>query len=185
MNSPEDISIKNLAKSIRLLLLDVDGVLTDGRIILHSNNEESKNFHVHDGIGIKLAQSAGLTVGIITSRTSSVVSERAKELAIDELVQGSQNKLLSLNKLVSKYKINHSQTAYIGDDLQDIPILESVGLPMSVNNAISLVKDSCIYVSESDGGKGAVREAVEWLLDKRGELTTVRDKLLNHYRTLQ
>ena len=160
---------RELAKNLRMLMLDVDGVLTDGGIILIGQNSEAKRFDVQDGIGIVLARAAGQRTAIITSRRSAVVERRATELGIDEVIQGMSNKPDALDALLRKYGITASQAAYIGDDLQDIPIMRLVGLPIAVQNAVQAVKDCSLYVTSAYGGHGAVREAVEWLLELRAQ----------------
>ena len=164
-----DEEIRKLARDLRMLLLDVDGVLTDGGIILIGDDAEAKRFDVQDGMGVNLARSAGIVVGIITSRTSEVVQRRAKELSIDELFQGAGGKSEVLDLLLQKHHIDASQAAYIGDDIQDIPIMKRVGIPIAVQNAVQSVKDGSVYVTKAPGGHGAVREAVEWLLELRGD----------------
>jgi 3-deoxy-D-manno-octulosonate 8-phosphate phosphatase (KDO 8-P phosphatase) len=146
----------------------VDGVLTDGGIILYGQDGEAKRFDVQDGMGINLARVAGIKVGIITARSSEVVRRRAMELHIDEVVQGASNKSDALQQLLVKYGLVASQSAYIGDDIQDIPIMRQVGIPIAVQNARPLVKQCSKYVTTTCGGHGAVREAIEWLLELRG-----------------
>lgn len=165
----ESPKVREMAVNLKMLLLDVDGVLTDGGIILIGLDQEAKRFDVQDGMGITMARAAGLKVGIVTSRTSHPVERRAKELKIDELFQGAQRKPEALEHLINKYHINRSQVAYIGDDIQDIPIMKLVGIPIAVQNAVQAVKDCSVHVTKAGGGHGAVREAVEWLLDLRGD----------------
>jgi 3-deoxy-D-manno-octulosonate 8-phosphate phosphatase (KDO 8-P phosphatase) len=161
--------ITELAKNLRLLLLDVDGVLTDGGIILNGNSEETKRFNVQDGMGITLAQACGIRVGIITSRTSKVVERRAKELKIEEVMQDVPRKTDALEILLEKHQIEAAQACYIGDDIQDTPVMKLVGVPIAVQNAVPLVKECSVYVTQAAGGHGAVREAVEWILSLRGQ----------------
>ena len=175
MNRPD---LEGLAKGLQMLLLDVDGVLTDGGIILIGGEAEAKRFDVQDGMGLNLARAAGLKVGIVTSRSSAVVERRAKELNIDELFQGAGRKSEVLDQLLEKYGISDSQAAYIGDDVQDLPIMRRVGLPIAVQNAVQAVKDRSVYVTTASGGHGAVREAVEWLLDLRGDMEKVHQRFL-------
>jgi 3-deoxy-D-manno-octulosonate 8-phosphate phosphatase (KDO 8-P phosphatase) len=151
-----------------MLLLDVDGVMTDGGIILIGRTEESKRFDVHDGLGVTLARCAGLKVGIITGRKSDVVQRRAEELGIDELLQGIGRKTEALKHLLAKHEIDAAQVAYIGDDLPDLRVMEKVGMPIAVENAVPAIKEISVYVTKAAGGHGAVREAVEWVLDLRG-----------------
>jgi 3-deoxy-D-manno-octulosonate 8-phosphate phosphatase (KDO 8-P phosphatase) len=168
-NRAADPRLVGLAKNLRLLLLDVDGVMTDGGIILTGSGEETKRFNVQDGMGITLAQACGIKVGIITSRTSQVVERRAKELKIEVVMQAVKTKTDALKLLLHKHKIEASQASYIGDDIQDTPVMKLVGIPIAVQNAVPMVKECSIYVTQTPGGHGAVREAVEWLLDLREE----------------
>ena len=174
---PSDFS--SLATGLRMLLLDVDGVLTDGGIILIGTADEAKRFDVQDGMGVNLARSAGLIVGIITSRRSDVVERRAKELKIDELFQGASRKTEVLDILIAKYGIEDSQIAYMGDDIQDIPVMKRVGLPIAPLNAVNAVKECSAYVTNACGGHGAVREAVEWILDLRGDKDKTNELITN------
>ena len=126
-----------------------------------------------------MARAAGIKVGIITSRSSQVVERRARELSMDEVVQGARSKPDALEGLLLKHGIDASQAAYIGDDVQDVAIMSRVGIPIAVQNAMPVAKESSVYVTDASGGHGAVREAVEWLLDLRGEKDKVYDSLLN------
>ena len=164
--SPE---LRQLARGLKALLLDVDGVLTDGGIIILADGGEAKQFDVQDGMGINIARAAGLTVGIVTSRSSKIVERRAGELGIEIVFQGVKRKPEVLDVLLQKYGAEASQISYIGDDIQDIPIMKLVGIPIAVQNAVQQVKDTSVHVTKSSGGHGAVREAVEWLLDLRGD----------------
>ena len=161
--------IAALAAGLRILLLDVDGVLTDGGIILIGADLEAKRFDVQDGMGVGMLRAAGVMIGIVTSRTSQVVQRRAEELNIEELFQGVRHKPDVLDSLRAKYGIEPSQAAYVGDDLQDIPLMRLIGLPIAVQNAVPEVKENCIYVTQASGGHGAVREIAEWLLELRGD----------------
>ena len=152
------------AKKIKLFITDVDGVLTDGRIVLGNDGEELKFFHVHDGLGIKLAQKAGIKTAIITGRESKLVARRAGELEISEVHQNIKDKLAVFDDLLAKYGISEENVAYIGDDLNDLPILKRVGLPLTVANGVQKVKDTADYVTEKAGGQGAVREVIELIL---------------------
>jgi len=172
-------SISATAADLKMLLLDVDGVLTDGGIILIGHDQEAKRFNVQDGMGIGLARSVGIRVGIITSRSSDVVKRRAKELNIDEIFQGVKRKTDILDQLLDSNNIKPSQTAYIGDDIQDIPIMKQVGMPIAVQNAVSAVKECSCYVTQAKGGHGAVREAIEWLLGLRGDKQTAYNKIFD------
>jgi len=164
---PTKDSLTELAQGLKLLLLDVDGVMTDGGIILIGEDQEAKRFDVQDGIGIALAKAAGLSVGIITSRKSAVVERRAKELQIDHLFQGVGRKSEVFVSLLTALSLKASECSYIGDDIQDTPVMRQVGIPIAVGNAVKETKECSVFVTTRNGGNGAVREAVEWLLDLR------------------
>ena len=163
-------TIQSKAKKIKLLLLDVDGVLTDGRIILDSQGNEIKAFHVRDGHGIKLAQRAGIVIGIITGRNSEVVNIRARELGIEEVHQGALDKMVAYESILSKYEINDEEVAFIGDDIVDVPIFRKVGLAISVADADPAVKPFIDMVTKAEGGRGAVREIINMILTSQGKL---------------
>lgn len=164
-----DSELRTRANNITWIILDVDGVMTDGGIVIDNNGIELKRFHVHDGIAINLAKAVNIGTAIITSRTSVAVEKRSVELKIDEVHQGASNKLDAFHSLVSKYSLNPSEICYIGDDIQDIPIMKLIGLPIAVGNALSIVKESSIHVTKLRGGDGAVRESIEWILELRGQ----------------
>ena len=165
----ESSPLQSLASSLRILLLDVDGVMTDGGIILIGRDLEAKRFDVQDGMGIAMLRSVGMMVGIVTSRTSDVVRRRAEELGIEELFQGIQRKPEALERLGERYGIEPSQVAFVGDDIQDIPLLRLVGVSIAVQNAAPEVKECCDKTTAASGGHGAIREVAEWLLELRGE----------------
>ena len=167
----EDLAARALG--LRIILLDVDGVLTDGGIILYGEEGEAKRFDVQDGMGITLARAAGLQVGIVTSRTSTVVQRRAKELGIEQVYQGARRKVDTLEVVLSSLALDSSQVAYMGDDIQDIPIMRRIGFPIAVQNAADEVKKCSVYVTCACGGHGAVREAIDWLLQLRGDKDNV------------
>lgn len=156
------------AKKIKLLLLDVDGVLTDGGIILTGDGDEIKVFSVLDGMGIKLLQNAGVEVGILSGRHSSVVIHRAKELGIELLYQGELVKLHAFEKILKEKGLTAEEVAYAGDDWLDIPLLKRVGLAIGVPNAWPPVNDFVHYITTKEGGKGAVREICELILTAKG-----------------
>jgi len=161
------------ALGVRLFLMDVDGVMTDGRILLVPDGRggvhEIKSFSVQDGVGINFAHRAGLLTGIITGRTSESVTARAIELGIQIVEQGSRNKLETYEKVREASGIPDSQIAYIGDDLQDLPILHRTGLSASVANARQQVMEACHLVTDSPGGAGAVRDCIEFILRTQGK----------------
>ncbi len=164
------------AKGVKLLLLDVDGVLTDGRIVYSSSGNELKFFDVKDGHGIKLIQRAGIMVGIITGRTSEIVRRRAEELGITLLYQGRFEKSAVLAEIVNKTGIIKEHIAFVGDDLVDIPVLKRVGFGASVSDAVTDVKEVAHYVSSFPGGRGAVRDIVEFILRNKGLWNSVIEK---------
>nr|WP_318025918.1 HAD family hydrolase [Geoalkalibacter subterraneus] len=151
-------------RQIRLLLLDVDGVMTDGRIIYDNNGLESKTFNVKDGHGLKLLQRAGVRVGIITGRQSQVVRHRADELGIEIVHQGAKNKIVSYREVLSQLGLDDSEVAYIGDDLVDLPILRRVGFAVAVGDAVEEIRPFVHYVTRAEGGRGAVREVCDLIL---------------------
>lgn len=159
-----------------MLLLDVDGVLTDGRIILAGGDPEIKCFDVQDGAGIVLARSMGLKVGIISGRQSAAVERRAKELGVDVLYQGCKDKAEALQEILEQFELGLEQVAYVGDDWADIAIMQTVGLPLAVGNARPEVKAVACHVAHSEGGRGAVRELIEWLLEAQGLKTKALEK---------
>ncbi len=164
--SPE---VLTRAKEVEILLLDVDGILTDGGIILTSSNEEIKVFSVLDGMGIKLLQKIGVEVGIVSSRNSKVVEHRGKELGIEIIIQGELNKLSAVENILLKKGLTFKNLAYMGDDWVDIPLLKRAGLAVSVPNAWHPVKDYAHYITKREGGKGAVREVCELILRAKGK----------------
>lgn len=152
------------AKKIRMLMLDVDGVLTDGKIILTSNGEEIKNFNVLDGMGIKLLQKIGVEVAIVSSRFSRVTEQRAKELGIELVFQKHLDKLKIYEEILELRKLKDEEIAYIGDDWIDLPILKRVGLAVGVPNGWYPVNLYVHYVTKHRGGEGAVREVCDLIL---------------------
>ncbi len=170
MNQHEKIS------KIKLLLLDVDGVLTDGSVILGKLDEELKIFHIKDGLGIKLAQAAGLEIGIITGRASPAVQRRAEELDIKILCQGQSDKRTAYEQIRAELGLRDDQIAFIGDDLNDLPVLKRVGLSCTVADASEDVKTAVDHISSLPGGRGAVREIIEWILKQQGKWESVVQK---------
>lgn len=157
-----------IAKNIRLLILDVDGVLTDGRIILDNRGNELKFFHVRDGHGIKMLLKHGIHVALITGRTSGVVEKRAKELGIRDVFQKSLDKRIPYRKLAEKYALHDSEIACVGDDIVDIPLLKICGLPITVADSHDTVKAVVKMTTREKGGRGAVREVSDFLLRAKG-----------------
>ena len=164
------------AQQIQLILMDCDGVLTDGRIILLPDGEEIKNFHVLDGQGVTLARQAGLRVGVISGRRSRVLERRAKENHFDFLVQQAENKLAAFESPIEQAKLNDREVAFIGDDLPDLPLMRRAGLAIAVANAVEEVKAAAQLVTNRAGGDGAVREAIEFILRAQSRWESVLSK---------
>jgi 3-deoxy-D-manno-octulosonate 8-phosphate phosphatase (KDO 8-P phosphatase) len=158
------VRIAGKARKIKLLLLDVDGVLTDGAILLDGDGKENKRFHVLDGLGIKLLQSAGIRVALLTSRSSAAVRRRARELGISLLFERATEKLESYRELKKRLRLADGEIAYAGDDLTDWPVLKRVGLSLSVRNGWEGLRGRVDYVTSRNGGEGAVREIAELIL---------------------
>jgi 3-deoxy-D-manno-octulosonate 8-phosphate phosphatase (KDO 8-P phosphatase) len=155
-------------KPIKLLLLDVDGVLTDGRIVFDSNGVETKAFDVKDGHGLKMVQRAGLKVGLLTGRTSEVTRIRAQELGIDLVIQGAKDKLAPYLEILKTEGLTDNEVAYVGDDVVDLPVLRRAGFSATVADAVAEVKPLVHYVASRPGGRGAVREICDLLLREAG-----------------
>lgn len=153
------------AAAIRVVVMDVDGVLTDGRITYDSTGVETKSFNVKDGLGISLAIRHGLTLGIITARQSTILERRCQELGIQHLIQNTRTKLPAFEALATELGVSLSQVAYIGDDLPDLPPMQAAGLAACPANAAREVLDMAYVVSKHAGGDGAVRELLEFILD--------------------
>jgi 3-deoxy-D-manno-octulosonate 8-phosphate phosphatase (KDO 8-P phosphatase) len=170
---------KNLSeklKKIKMLILDVDGVMTDGRIIMDDEGHELKNFDVRDGHGLKMVQRYGIKVAILTGRKSEVVSHRANDLDIEEIYQGALNKKKVFKEILMKNKLTASDTAFMGDDIVDIPVLRQVGFSIGVADAVDEVKKYVDFVTKSKGGHGAVREVCEMILQAQGKWTEIAAK---------
>jgi len=164
-------------KKVRMLLMDVDGVLTDGSIILGTGDMELKCFNVQDGMGITLARYGGIKVGIITGRSSEAVTRRAEELHFDVLFQNARDKMDAYEEILSRYDLPDRQVCFIGDDIQDIAVMEKAGVSVAVANARQEVRDIADYTTKYSGGKGAVREVVEELLIAQGKWEKVLNQM--------
>lgn len=166
----EDVSVR--ARRVRLFLMDVDGVLTDGRIFFIPDGQgglvESKAFHVADGAGIALARRAGLLTGLVSRRSSPIVVARARELGIEEVHLGVPDKAAVVERIMAAAGVSPEETAYVGDDIVDLPALIRVGFPVAVANAAAEVRAHAVYVTTACGGQGAVREAAELILRAQG-----------------
>ncbi len=163
---------------IELLALDVDGVLTDGRLILHSDGTESKCFHILDGHGIRMWQRAGLKVALLSGRFSQATAHRAKELEIPCVIQDCHFKLPALQQLLTELGLSPEQVAYVGDDLMDLPIVRYVGFGVAVANAVAELREHADYVTHDRGGEGAVREVIEYILKGSGRWAGLMERYL-------
>ena len=175
----EDDEFIEAAKAIKLLALDVDGVLTDGTIYIAADGECFKGFNAKDGMGISCALRNGLDVAIITGRKSEIIHRRAEELGITTIIEGAKDKREALRSLRRLRGLSVEEVAYVGDDLNDLPAFAESGLTFAPADAADAVIDMCDFVLINDGGKGAVREAVDLLLDAQGKLESVIDSYNN------
>ena len=157
-------------RGIKLLLLDVDGVMTDGGIYFSEQGDELKKFDIHDGYGIAKLQKAGVQVGILTGRTSQLVTKRAQELGIGEVHQNVENKLGVYEQVKQKTNVSDSEIAYIGDDEPDLPVMRKVGFAACPSNAVPAVRREAHFICKNRGGEGAVREVVDLILRSRSHI---------------
>lgn len=151
--------------------------MTDGGIILIGGDEDARRFDVRDGMGVKMARGAGLKTAIISGRIARCIRRRAAELGMDAVYEGCEHKGRALDRLLDEHALRPEEVAYVGDDLQDLPAMERVGLPIAVANARPEVMRQALHVTRALGGHGAVREAMEWMLDLRGELRSALRRL--------
>lgn len=156
------------AKRVKLLLMDCDGVLTEGFIILLPDGQEVKAFHSQDGHGLKMAQRAGIRTGVITGRRSGALEQRAREVGIEFLCQAAKDKCAHLDDLLAQTGLTDDQVAFIGDDLPDVPVMKRAAFAVAVVNGMPEVKAAAHYVTEKHGGRGAVREVIELILKAQG-----------------
>ncbi|NOT11002.1 MAG: 3-deoxy-manno-octulosonate-8-phosphatase KdsC [Methylococcaceae bacterium] len=170
-------AIVEKAKKIKLLILDVDGVLTDGRLFFDNDGNEYKSFHARDGHGIKLLRQTGVEVAVISGRKSQMVALRMKNLGIELVYQGYENKRSAFMDIIEKAGVTPEQTAHVGDDLLDLPIMVRVGLAIAVNDANYAVQQHADWCTRLPGGQGAVREVCDFLMLVQGNL----DDVINTY----
>jgi 3-deoxy-D-manno-octulosonate 8-phosphate phosphatase (KDO 8-P phosphatase) len=171
-------SVIHKAKQIRLAIFDVDGVMTAGALHYGSNGIESKYFHVHDGQGLKILKKSGVNIGIITTCKSDTVKRRMQDLGIEHVYQGQVDKLPAYNDIKQKLNLTDEQIAYVGDDLPDLAILSRVGLAITVKNAPKIMQQYTHWVTTKKGGKGAVREVCELIMQAQGTYQTIVDSYL-------
>lgn len=169
--------IREKAADIRLIVFDVDGVLTDGSLYIGDDGQEYKAFHSKDGHGMVMLQQSGVEIAIITGRSSEVVRIRMSSLGIQRVYQGKREKLPAYEELKQITGFSDGQIAYVGDDVVDLPVMTKVGLAIAVQDAHSLTKQHAHWVTPSDGGRGAAREACELIMDAQGTLQSA----LQHY----
>ena len=171
MSTPD--AVIAAAKKIKLLLLDVDGVLTDGRLYYGNSGEEMKAFNIQDGLGIKLLHRGDIQVGIITGRVSALLQRRADELSINPVVQGREDKLTALNELLQTLDVQMDEIAFMGDDLPDLAVIRRVGLGITPANGSSTLAQQAHWQTSKQGGQGAVHEAAEMILEAQGKLEPI------------
>ena len=169
-------------KKIKMIISDIDGVWTDGSFYKGTDGKEFKKFNINDGVGVAMAKAAGYKIALISGRYSPATEYRAKELNIEDVYNGGLNKIIAYEELKIKYNLSDSEIAYVGDDLIDIPVMEKVGAPIAVANAITSVKKISTYITKTAGGYGAFRESVSWIIDQQGRtndiLKTMKEQIL-------
>ncbi len=157
-------------QNVKLIVLDVDGTLTDGTLLYGDDGRHSKAFHVADGLGIVMAQAVGLRVAVVSARTSHLVETRMAELGVEDLIQNCGDKAAALNGLLEKYHLRAKEAAFVGDDINDLPAFEAAGVKIAVANAAGHLKACADWVTPRAGGQGAVRDAIEEILRRQGRL---------------
>lgn len=165
------------AKDIKLVILDVDGVMTDGRIVIDDNGVETRNFDIKDGMGVVVLMMSGVEVAIITSKKSGAVRHRAEELKIKRFYEGIRKKTEPYEEMLKEMGITDAQVAYVGDDLVDLSMMKRVGLPIAVGDAVEDVKQHAAYVTNARGGYGAVREVAEMILKAQDKWDKILSKI--------
>lgn len=164
-------------KQLKLLILDVDGVLTDGRLFFDQQGNEYKSFHARDGHGLKLLKQTGVEIAVISGRSSAMVALRMKNLGIEHVYQGHENKRMAFNEILQNLQLTPEQAAHVGDDLLDLPIMTQVGFAIAVQDANFAVKQYADWCTQTLGGKGAVREVCDLIMQVQGSF----DKVLQGY----
>lgn len=170
-STPADTSV--IAATIKLVVFDVDGVMTDGRLYFTSKGDEIKAFNVKDGLGIKWLQDNGIQTAIITGRTSDLVNKRATDLGINHIQQGREDKVVALKELLATIDISPEEVAYMGDDLPDLSAIRFVGLGATVADALPIIAEHSQWQSQCNGGEGAVRELCEFILSCQNKLDAI------------
>ncbi|MCP5152145.1 MAG: 3-deoxy-manno-octulosonate-8-phosphatase KdsC [Ectothiorhodospiraceae bacterium] len=167
-------TLRSRAARVALLVLDVDGVLTDGRVIIAEDGVEQRHFHIRDGLGIKLLRDAGVEVAVISGRRSRVVEARMESLGVRHVYQGYEDKRTAFADLLARLDVSADRVGYVGDDLLDLPVMTRVGLAVAVADADPHVRRLAHYRTRAGGGRGAVREVCELILEAQGRLAEVR-----------
>ncbi len=165
------------AKKIRLVIFDVDGVLTSGKLFYSPNGIALKDFHVHDGQGMKYLRQTGVEIGIITACKTTMIADRMRDLGIEHVYQGQPMKIAAFQHLKQKLKLTNEQIAYVGDDLPDLPIIKQVGLGITVANAPQFMRDHALFTTSAIGGAGAAREVCDLIMTAQGTF----DEIVNAY----
>lgn len=171
-------SLIDKAKNIRLVIFDVDGVLTAGILSYDHQGIESKHFHVHDGQGMKFLKKSGVDIAIITTCQSEIIQRRMRDLGINHTYQGQIDKLPAYEDIKQKLNLVDTQIAYVGDDLPDLPMLKRVGLAVTVANAPKIIQDNVHWITKAKGGKGAAREVCDFIMQAQGTYQTMIDSYL-------
>jgi 3-deoxy-D-manno-octulosonate 8-phosphate phosphatase (KDO 8-P phosphatase) len=167
------LNLQDKASSIKLILLDVDGVLTDGAVVIFGDGSESKRFHIRDGIALVWAQRAGLKVGLLSARHSATTMQRAAQLGITLVHQGVASKAAAFDEILNNTAVSDAEVAYMGDDIVDLAVLQRAGLSAAPRDAVAEVRSTVDFVSNCRGGEGAVRELVEMILRAQGHWSAV------------
>jgi 3-deoxy-D-manno-octulosonate 8-phosphate phosphatase (KDO 8-P phosphatase) len=178
MNTSTNSDLAGRAREVRLLILDVDGVLTDGSLQFDNRGEEYKTFNSLDGLGIRMLLDNAIEVAVITGRESKIVHRRMSDLGVKHIYQGCRDKLSAFEELLLTTGLKPELAAYVGDDLPDLPIMQRVGLAIAVNNAHAFVKQHCDWVTTLPGGKGAVREVTDLILESQSVLEAWQKQFL-------
>jgi len=175
----KNAGLQEKLKRVKLLVLDVDGVITDGRVMLSESGGEVGCFDIKDGIGIRAIVLSGLRVAVISGRRSEVVKRRCEHLGVEDVCQGHQDKLKPLMEILRKHGIEPEETCYVGDDIIDIPVLRIVGLSACVADAAAEVRPACDLVLSNNGGRGAVREIAQMILEAQGKWKDILQKFMD------
>ena len=177
LNTGLQEELRHKAEKIKLLLLDVDGVLTDGRIIYDSRGQDLKFFDVHDGLGVHLLKKSGIKTILITAKGSKTIKPRAKDMGVEEIFENISPKSAIFAKILKKYNVNADEVCFVADDLVDLGLMKIVGFPIAVFNAAQDIKKCAAYITIRHGGRGAVREVAELILKSQGKW----DEVIKYY----